>query len=254
MLPHAVVFPGAFAWHKPMIRAVLFDLDGTLRSNRPSAIDAFFEFASELGVSSCANGDARRNVERWVHSFWSGKHSGVVHASGDPEAFWNDYTRNQLVAAGVQDGSPALVQALRQAFYERYHPVSCLDPEAPTILSAFKEGGYTLGLVSNRAEELAPVAETLGLGNYFHFTLSGGQANSYKPDTRIFLQACEMAHAEPGECLYVGDNYYADAVGAQAAGLAPVLLDPNNVFPEAGCMRIARLSDLSFALSRFHNR
>jgi len=227
-----------------MIRAVLFDLDGTLRFNRPSAIDAFFQFASEMGLSSCANGDARRNVERWVQSFWSGKHSGVVQASGDPEVFWNDYIRNELLAAGVQDDSPALVQAFRQAFYEHYHPEACLDPEAPTVLRAIKDRGYTLGLVSNRAEALTPVATDLGLGDYFHFTLSGGQANSYKPDARIFLQACDMAGALPSECLYVGDNFYADVVGAQAAGLVPVLLDPNDVFPDAGCVRVKRLSDL----------
>ena len=33
-------------------------------------------------------------------------------------------------------------------------------------------------------------------------------------------------------------------IGAQAAGLAPVLYDPTGVFAEADCMRIADLSEL----------
>jgi len=58
ILPHAKVFLDALtAWHEPMIRAVLFDLDGTLRFNYPAPLMRFFEFAREMGLSSCANGD-----------------------------------------------------------------------------------------------------------------------------------------------------------------------------------------------------
>jgi putative hydrolase of the HAD superfamily len=225
-----------------MIRAVLFDLDGTLRFNRPNGTEAFVQFSAELGLSFCA--EERRKVERWTHSFWSGKHSGFARESDDPEAFWLNYTHNMLKAAGVQDDSMALAQAIRHAFDERYHPEPYIHPEAHTVLRAVRDEGYTLGLVSNRVEDLMPVAAALRLGDYFHFTLSSGQANSYKPDTRIFLQACEMAGAPPSECLYVGDNFYADVVGAQAAGLVPVLLDPNDVFPDAGCVKIKCLSEL----------
>jgi HAD superfamily hydrolase (TIGR01549 family) len=225
-----------------MIRAVLFDLDGTLKFNRPNGVEAFIQFSAELGLTFCA--EARRNVERWTHSFWSGKHSGFARMSDSPETFWADYTYNQLKAAGVQDDSMTYAHAIRHAFDERYKPESYLHPEAHTVLRALHNDGYTLGLVSNRAEELAPVATELGVSDYFHFTLSGGQVGSWKPDTRIFYRACEMANTAPSECLYVGDNFYADVVGSQAAGLVPVLLDPDDVFPDAECVRISCLSDL----------
>jgi putative hydrolase of the HAD superfamily len=225
-----------------MIRAVLFDLDGTLKFNRPSGVEAFIQFSAELGLTFCA--DARRNVEQWTHSFWSGKHSGFARMSDDPDTFWLDYTLNMLRAAGVEDASLDYAQAIRRAFDERYRPESYLHPEAHTVLRALCDDGYTLGLVSNRAEELAPVAMELGLSGYFSFTLSGGQVGAWKPDTRIFYRACEMADAVPGECLYVGDNFYADVVGSRAAGLVPVLLDPSDIFPDAGCVRVKSLGDL----------
>ena len=230
-----------------MIRAILFDLDGTLKFNRPNGVEAFIQFSAELGLTLCA--EARRNVERWTHAFWSGKHSGFARQSDDPETFWTDYTHNQLQAAGVQDDSMAYAHAIRRAFDERYKPESYLHPEAHTVLHALREDGYTLGLVSNRAEELSPVAAELGLSDYFQFTLSGGQVGSWKPDTRIFYRACEMANAAPSECLYVGDNFYADVVGSHAAGLVPVLLDPNDVFPEAQCVHIVRLGELLSVIS-----
>jgi len=127
--------------------------------------------------------------------------------SDDPGAFWLNYTHNMLKAAGVQDASRDYADAIRRAFDERYKPVSYLHPEAHTVLRSLCDDGYTLGLVSNRAEELTPIAMELGLSGYFSFTLSGGQAGAWKPDTRIFRCACEMAGAVPGECLYVGDNF-----------------------------------------------
>jgi len=224
-----------------MIRAVLFDLDGTLKFSRPSGLEAFVQFSAELGLTLCA--EAQRNVERWTHAYWAGKHSGYAKAAPDPEAFWLNYTRGMLTAAGVEDTftyTPAIVRA----FNERYHSEPYIPAEAHTVLRALREKEYTLGLVSNREGDLAPLAGELGLGDYFHFTLSGGQADSWKPDARIFLLACEMAQAASRECLYVGDNYYADVLGAQAAGLVPVLLDPHGIFPDATCVRIVCLGDL----------
>jgi FMN phosphatase YigB (HAD superfamily) len=45
--------------------------------------------------------------------------------------------------------------------------------------------------------------------------------------------------------MYVGDNYFADIVGALQAGLTPVLYDPTSLFPEAmeGCAVIKNYSE-----------
>jgi putative hydrolase of the HAD superfamily len=242
------VLSGSTALDFCMIQAVLFDLDGTLRLSRPSSLDAFFQFSAELGLAFCI--DARRAVERWTQAFWAGKHNGYPKTAPDPEAFWLGYTHSMLTVAGVQDKTHIYAQAIVQAFNERYHSENLIPDQAHTVLRAARDQGYTLGLVSNRVEDLSPVAVEIGLSDYFHFTLSGGQAGAWKPDARIFTRACEMAQAEPHQCLYVGDNFYADVVGAEAAGLVPVLLDPNDVFPEAGCMRIACLGDLLSVMSQ----
>ena len=224
------------------IRAILFDLDGTLRFSRPSGLEAFVQFSAELGLTLCAK--AQRKVERWTHAYWTGKHSGYAKAVPDPEAFWLDYTRSMLAAAGVEDAALVYTPAIVCAFSERYHSEPYIPAQVHTVLRALRENRYTLGLVSNREGDLTPLAAELGLEDYFHFTLSGGQANSWKPDARIFLLACEMAQAVPDQCVYVGDNYYADVLGARGARLVPILLDPRQVFPEAECIRIACLSDL----------
>ncbi len=47
-----------------------------------------------------------------------------------------------------------------------------------------------------------------------------------KPDPRIFDPAIEALGTEPSRTLYVGDTVHADVLGAQAAGLPVVQLDP----------------------------
>ena len=52
----------------------------------------------------------------------------------------------------------------------------------------------------------------------------------------------------PSEAAYVGDNYFADVVGARAAGLTPVLLDPRGIFDDPECAVIHSFTELPRAL------
>ena len=56
-----------------------------------------------------------------------------------------------------------------------------------------------------------------------------------KPDPRIFQIALERAGLEPSEAAYVGDLYSIDVLGARAAGLHAVLMDPGACWPPRDC-------------------
>jgi len=51
------------------VKAILFDLDGTLRHNLPSSNQAFFDYTSQLGAVNTP--DQRRHTLRWVHYHWA---------------------------------------------------------------------------------------------------------------------------------------------------------------------------------------
>ena len=108
-----------------------------------------------------------------------------------------------------------------------------------------KSSGHLLALVSNRSEDLAPLAERYGLAEFFDFTLWAGAVKSFKPDPVIFRTALQMAGApDPARVLYVGDNYFADVVGARTVGMDAVLIDPRNVFEGMYDKRVRRLRDV----------
>ena len=87
------------------------------------------------------------------------------------------------------------------------------------------------------------------LAGYFDFTLAAGEINAWKPEPEIFRHALNRCALKPEQAVYVGDNYYADIIGAQGAGLLPVLIDPDDLFPEATCAVIRTIGELPALLA-----
>jgi hypothetical protein len=58
------------------------------------------------------------------------------------------------------------------------------------------------------------------------FVVDSGVVGVEKPDPRIFRIACERAGVKPAEAVHVGDFYDIDVLGARAAGVHALLLDP----------------------------
>ncbi len=234
----------------PSLRAILFDLDGTLRHSLPEGFDAYLEYLTELGHPLTT--EQRRNAARWNHYYWATSTdlvADIKEFSADSHDFWIRHSERLLAALGVagDDGLAAHMHALMR---ERHSPIHHIPDDVRPTLTRLRAVGYTIALVSNRTEDLGPFTVELGIDDLFDFTLSAGQANSWKPSPEIFLKAAEKAGCAPREAVYVGDNYYADIEGAQGAGLLPVLIDPRELFPEAVCPVIHAIHEIEQALIR----
>jgi HAD superfamily hydrolase (TIGR01549 family) len=234
------------------ISTVLFDLDGTLRHNRPSFNQAFCDYMCRLGVPDGA--ENRRNAIRWLHYYWAQSPEMLADREtfGDQhEAFWTNHARLGLVAFGCpEDRAESLAPQLYRLMAEDYQPENWVPDDVPKMLQTLKDSGFTLGVVSNRTHSYLEELETLGIHSYFDCAFAAGELNSWKPEPEIFQHALRHLGIEAHETLYVGDNYYADIVGAQRAGLQPVLLDPEGLFPEAGCPVIHSIGGLRTVLEK----
>jgi putative hydrolase of the HAD superfamily len=229
----------------PLPRALLFDLDGTLRHSHPNGEEVFGQFVAELGLPFSAAQD--QTVRRWAHFYWSIAPELVqdIRELGfDSRPFWARYTERRLAAVGIEGDVPALAEAIVQRYESHYQPKDHIPADVIPTLTTLLERGFVLGLVSNRAQPLDDYAHELGLAAYFRFTLAAGQINSWKPDPAIFHTAVALAGCAAQEAWYIGDNFYADVEGARNAGLTPVLIDPAGLFPDPGCPVIHTLSEL----------
>jgi HAD superfamily hydrolase (TIGR01549 family) len=225
-----------------MIETVIFDLDGTLKVNVPSGMETFLEYARQLGFE--VSDEDRRAGARWNHWYWA-RSSALMEdlAVGDETALWIRYTGRLLKALGIDDATEQDARTITEQF-AAYAPHSELNVGARETLTGLQEAGYGLGLVSNRSQPLGRAVDELELNGFFQFTLAAGEVNVWKPDPAIFYHVAERGHCRLERSLYVGDNYYADVVSSRAAGLTPVLLDPERLFPDADCRVIDRLTEL----------
>jgi putative hydrolase of the HAD superfamily len=149
-----------------------------------------------------------------------------------PVPDWHEMARVLASALGVlphfQDEAGEAVVA---EVYEGTAWVAA--PGAAEALGRLATGGYRLAVVSNTAQggledlllrtglcsvsgDFAPVAAVI----------DSHVVGVAKPEPRIFELALNALKTSPAECLHVGDSVRYDVVGAQAAGMTAVHIDP----------------------------
>ena len=228
------------------VETIIFDLDGTLRHSIPSAQDIQFSIASQFGVVN--DPTLKKEGARWTHYYWAQStelFEDMTRFADHDDEFWIQYGYRYLQSLGVsQEQSMELAPSVVAFMENDYHPHNHVYPCVPDTLGRLKEAGYTLGLVSNRSNPCQQECQELGLLGFFDFTYVAAEVDAWKPDPRIFNRALELTASDPEKVIYVGDNFFADVVGAKNAGLQPVLLDEDGIFPDAGCLVIGRLGEL----------
>jgi putative hydrolase of the HAD superfamily len=116
---------------------------------------------------------------------------------------------------GLEISVDELVEAIRFFAY----------PDVVPALSELRDRGLTLVAVSNWDCSLPRVLERCGLDGLLDGTVTSAVAGSRKPDPGIFGAALELAGCDPSDALHVGDTAEEDVVGANAAGIRPLLID-----------------------------
>jgi putative hydrolase of the HAD superfamily len=225
------------------IDTVLFDFDGTLVFHKPDTSDVISAFCADIGQPLSA--EAERQGRRMRHEYFIDPIIRDQTAGLSPDEFWPHFNRYLLEALNIQGDLDLLTAELTGRFRDLEMTYHCPEP-GYEILAELDARGYRLGLVTNR-ESVArfhDLLDQLDLRSYFELVLASGEVGVQKPDPAIFAAALERIHARAEASIYVGDNYWADVIGAQRAGLTPILLDPNRLFPEADCPILEQLADL----------
>lgn len=227
---------------KPPLRAIFFDAGGTLIHMDPACIlGALAQQGMVRDEPAYRQADlaARRAVVAWLTS---------GHRDGE-HARWQLYARTLLAALGCP---PEAEHAVYHAVGERHRAATLWSyptPGSMPVLASLRALGCRLGIVSNADGRVATFLAHAGLLDAFDFVIDSGTVGIDKPDPRIFLLACEQAGVAPGEAAHIGDVYEVDVLGARAAGVTPILYDPDDLLPDADCTRIHALAELPHRLA-----
>jgi putative hydrolase of the HAD superfamily len=146
------------------------------------------------------------------------------------------YLRFVLDGVGVRD--ERIVRAVAE-WRRAYNPPvglwTAADPQAEPALRLLRGAGVTAAVISNSDGSVRAILDHLRLTRYLDFVLDSSEVGVEKPSTRIFELALERAGLTAAEAAYVGDLYSVDVVGARAAGLRAVLLDPGRCWGARDC-------------------
>ena len=137
------------------------------------------------------------------------------------------------------------VMAHVAASHLQRHMWCVVEPSAPMVLSELKQQGLLLAVISNTEDgRLFDSLTAAGISDIFDLLIDSQIVGYRKPDTAIFQLALEKLRLDAHEAAYIGDTYHIDALGARAAGLRGILLDPLDLYPESVCPRIKSLDEL----------
>jgi len=225
------------------IRTAIFDFDGTLVFHQPSSFDIISAYCTEIGQP--LSPEAEHQGRRMRHQYFVDPEVRTRLKSFSRDQFWRHFNRHLLEAMGVEGNLDSLTDEVTSRLTDLAFTYDC--PEAGfQTLTELRDRGYKLGLITNRdsVEGFHQVLDETGLWPYFDLVLASGEVGIQKPEPGIFHTALDRLGSQADEAFYVGDNYWADVVGARRAGLTPVLLDPDHLFPEACCLILERIDDL----------
>lgn len=118
-------------------------------------------------------------------------------------------------------------------------------PGVGDALARMSAAGLRLVVVSNSDGSVERALESLGFTTYLDAVLDSDIVGYEKPDPRLFTHALGISGARPEATLHVGDMYYQDVLGARAAGIECVLLDPHGDWDGVDCIRRRNLGDVA---------
>lgn len=127
--------------------------------------------------------------------------------------------------------------------FEMWNPF----PDVLPTLQYMKDKGYKMGVISNWDKSARALLERHHLTSFFDTIIISSEVGVEKPSREIFNHALTKAEVSPQECLYIGDNYYDDAVGSSKVGMESLIINrygEKGVEEISGCNFIGSISEL----------
>ena len=228
-----------------MIKAVFFDLYGTLAGFKPSRYEIQSEACNYFGIKLTPGGTLAGYAlaDKYMATQNSRKPIRLMD-DGEKDVFFARYEKLVVSGSGIEIDeilSSAIWNRVRQIPYEM-----ALFDDVIIGLAALKKKGLILGLISNMNKGSQQILSNFNLLGHLDFAVTSLEIGVEKPHEQIFQAALVKADVDPQDAMHVGDQILSDVEGAKNAGILPVLIDrdnTNNSFDEFP--RIEKIDQIS---------
>ena len=234
----------------PAPKAVLLDVGGIFHLPDHARISAAFGRA-EFNV----NVDVLDRAHYAAAAMFTVDYEGELDWKGR----WQAYLDTYITTCGVGENDAALRDEVHVHLDSEFAVGdlwSRIIPGSVDGLRALVETGVHVGIISNadgsvalRLAEQEVLQVGPGLGVDVACVIDSGAVGVSKPDARIFHIALDAIGIAAGDAWYVGDMPGIDVVGARAAGLWPIVMDPFDFQAGVDYHRVTSLAEVAAMVS-----
>lgn len=234
----------------PKIKALVFDLDGTLVDQEGAERDALQQLLDH---------EIKLAAKPASHVFlrdWRNVADDYLNRFLHNQLGFDEQRIQRFEALYAKYGEPcsrAEAERLHQAYGRLYAEQWRAFDESAEALLNLKQAGYRLAVITNGdgVQQRGKLQQT-GLAPLFEHVLVSGDVKVAKPDPAIFRLSEQALGLSPDQLAYVGDRTDADVAGAKAAGWLPIWLDrkgmPGSDAGHEGVVVVHRLIEIQARL------
>ncbi len=184
----------------PMLKAILFDMDGVIIDSEPLHCKAFQIAMKQFGLDLS---------KEYCYQFIGNTDRYMV------EVLVNDFNLPNNPEEVIQ----VKHNVLKQLELEESYPAV---PYVVDLIKNLSKHPIKLAIASSSPmDQIERTAKDLNLSSYFHKFVSGMDLKHSKPAPDIFLKAASLLGVSPEECLVIEDSYNG-VTAAKAAGMTCV--------------------------------
>jgi len=205
------------------IRAIIFDVGGTLIYPADPVGETYARFARSHGVKLSAEAATGAFYQAMKAS--SPRTKGAIPSDGNDRAWWKQVVRRSLPEDAFS-GTAAFNPFFEQVYLHYARPEAWgIYPEVREVLEALRDRPVDVAILSNWDARLHAVLDGNGLGQFLHHRFISAELGWEKPDPAIYRHVADVLRLPPESLLSVGDDSRNDVEGPRKAGWRAVQIE-----------------------------
>ena len=191
-----------------MIKAIIFDFDGTVSNRQRNAYDIFDYYVKDIFKDL-----NEMEYEAVLQDFLTDDCNGTINCKYRLAPFINKY-KDKLPENFEED--------FTKFYYDHMGDFAVLKDEIIDVVNKLKEK-YIVAILSNgQPESQRNKINHVGIAELFDEIIVSGEIGVNKPNKEAFEIMAERLNVKCEECMFVGDVFSSDILGAIRANMLPV--------------------------------
>ncbi len=206
-------------------KGVVFDLDDTIwdfNKNSSSAISYIHQDFCKRYNLEVSEDEFFKMYDKFNNMLWD------EYQRGERTSQSISYTRFVMVAnhfnVSIDEKEASVIANI---YLDKLYSGKILMPYAYELLE-YVADKYKVGLITNGFSKGLIRLENCDIEKFFDFVITSQMYGKPKPDIGIFQHVANNLKLNYDECIFIGDNYEVDIVGAKNAGFSTIFYNVHN--------------------------